>query len=84
MGGQADMADLARSLGLLQCFQSAAGRRHLLQLLRSGIVDLVNIDIVGAQIAKAGFNIRSHGFPGAGHALGGDDKILPDALQGIA
>ena len=47
-------------------------------------MDLVEVDVIGAQILKAYVNVRSHGFLGAGHALGGDDEMLSDALQGIA
>ena len=84
VGGQTDVSDLTGSLCFRQRFQSAAGSADLLQLGKVGIMYLVKVDVSGAQIGKAGFDIRCHGLPGPGHALGGQHKFVPDALQRVA
>ena len=78
------MAYLSRFPGGEQSLQRAAGSDHLLQLGHGGIVDLVEVNIVRAEVTQARFNVRRHGLGGAGHALGGEDEMLPDALQTVA
>ena len=83
MGGQTDVADLPGSTGFQQGFQCAAGGDDLLQLFHAGVVYLIQVNVVGAQIVQADVDVLGHGLLGAGHALGCQDKILPDALQGL-
>ena len=77
------MADLAGSLGFQQCFQCAAGSGDGGNVLLARVMDLVQIDIIGAQILKGGFNVCGHSFLGAGHALGCDHKFVTNALQTV-
>ena len=45
---------------------------------------LIQVDMVGAEVFKAGLYILFHGFPCAGHALGGENELIADALHGYA
>ena len=84
VGGNTQVTNFSGSLGFHQRFQSAAGSNYLLQLCGGGVVNLIQVNVIGAQVLQAGFNVLCHSFPGSGHALGGQDKIFPDALQGVA
>ena len=84
MSRHADVTDFSRRFRFQQGLQRAAGGNHRFQLLRGDVVDLIQVNIVRAQIFQALFNVRRHGVPGAGHALGGNHKLLPDALKGVA
>ncbi len=84
MGGDAQMPDLSRVSGPEQGLQRAAGGDGLGQLLRRGIVELIQVDVVGLQILQAALNVRRHGLLRAGHALGGQDEAVPDACQAVA
>ena len=75
------MADSARRFGLQQGFQRAAGGADLLQIRRGRVVNLVQVNIVGAEIFQADVNVLCHGLRRAGHALCGKHKMLPDSLQ---
>ena len=44
-------------------------------------MNLVQVNIVGAEVFQADINILRHGLRRAGHALGGKDEMFPDALQ---
>ena len=83
-------ADLARAQTAAQAFSSQLQQRlqgavrtaDLLQLFHIGrIVDLIQVDVIGAQVLQTGFDIRSHTGLVPGHTLGSDDEMLPDALQ---
>ena len=84
MGRHADVADFSRGFGFQQGFQRTAGGDDGFQLLRGDVVNLVKVNVVRSQVFQAGLNVCRHGVPGPGHTLGGQDKILPDALQGVA
>ena len=81
MGGDADMADLPGRFRRRQGFQRAAGGADLLQIRRGRVVNLVQVNIVGAEIFQADVNVLRHGLRRAGHTLCGKHKMLPDALQ---
>ena len=81
VGSDADMADLPGRLRRRQGFQRAAGGADLLQIRRGRVVNLVQVNIVGAEIFQADVNVLRHGLRRAGHALCGKHKMLPDALQ---
>ena len=83
VGGNAQVADLPGAFCLLQRLQRAARAADLLQLLRRGVVDLVQVYVVRAQIVLAGLDVRRHGRPVPGHGLGGQDERLPVALNGL-
>ena len=84
MGGQSDVTDLPRIPGLLQSLQGPAGGADLLQLLQTGIVDLVEIDVIRAEVAKAGLDVPGHSLPVPAHGLGCQDELVPAALDGPA
>ena len=79
--GYANVADLTGGLGFLQGGQSAVGTADLFQLLGRAVVDLVEVDVVGAQILQADVYILGHAGLIAGHGLGGQNKPLPASLQ---
>ena len=83
VGGKAQMADLPRRLGLQQGLQGSAGGAHLLQLLEIGVVDLVEVNKVRAEVAQAHLDILSHALPVPGHGLGGQHEPVPPALDGL-
>ena len=83
MGGQANVTDLALPLGFQQSLQSTAFLGDLLQLRHVGVVDLIQIDIIGLQITQADVDVLCHGLAGAGHTLGSQHELIPDALQRI-
>ena len=49
-----------------------------------GIVDLVQVNIVGAEVFQADIDVLRHGLRRAGHALGGKHEMLPNALKANA
>ena len=81
MGGDADMSDLPGLFRIHKGFQCAAGGADLLQIRRGRVVNLVQVNIVGAEIFQADVNVLRHGLRRAGHTLCGKHKMLPDALQ---
>ena len=84
VGGEAGVADLPRRPGLHQGLQSAAGGADLLQLLEAGIVDLVEVYVVRAEVFQADLDVPGHPLLVPAHGLGGQDKLLPAALDGLA
>ena len=64
--------------------QRAAGGADLLQIRRGRVVNLVQVNIVGAEIFQADVNVLRHGLRRAGHALGGKHEMLPNALKANA
>ena len=47
-------------------------------------MDLIQIDVIGLQITQADVDVLCHGLAGAGHTLGCQHELIPDALQCIA
>jgi len=84
MGGDADMSDLSGLFRRRQGFQRAAGGADLLQIRRGRVVNLVQVNIVGAEIFQADVNVLRHGLRRAGHALGGKHEMFPNALKANA
>ena len=84
MGCHADMPDFSRGLGFPQSFQGAAGSHDLRELLRRNVVNLIEVNVIRAQILKALVDVRRHGLLGPGHGFAGQHEVLPDALQGVA
>ena len=78
--GQADMANHALTLEVLHL--PVKGR--ILQRQHGGIVELVNIHIIGFEHGQAGFHIAFHALGGSGGCLGGDDNLIPNAFKGDA
>ena len=60
-----------------------AGGADLLQLRHSGVMYLVEVDMVCSQVGEAGLDVRFHGLPVPGHGLGGQDELVPPALDGL-
>ena len=84
MGGDADMSDLSGLFRIHKCFQRTTGGADLLQIRRGRIMNLVQVNIVGAEIFKADVNVLRHGLRRVGHALGGKHEMLPNALKANA
>ena len=81
VGGDADVADLPGGLGLRQGLPGAAGAEHLPDVLLRQVVELVQVDEPGAQVGQAGLDVPGHALPVPAHALGGQDELVPPALQ---
>ena len=47
-------------------------------------MNLVQVNIAGAEVFQADINILRHGLRRAGHALGGKHEMLPNALKANA
>ena len=47
-------------------------------------MELIKINIIRPQIFQAGLHVRRHGLFCQPAALGGQHKLIPDALQGVA
>ena len=82
-GGQmrrdADMSHHPGGFGLQQRLHGAAGGKDGLQPCQAGVVELVQLNMIGAQVFQA---LRQFGFHllfGQGAAFGGKDKPVPQA-----
>ena len=84
MGGDADMSDLSGRFRRRQGFQRAAGGADLLQIRRGRVVNLVQVNIVGAEIFQVDVNVLRHGLRRAGHTLCGKHEMFPNALKANA
>ena len=84
MGGDAYMAYLARRLCFQQGLQRAAFAGDYLHLGRGCVMHLIQVDMVGAEVFKAGLYILFHCFLRAGHALGGENELIADTFHGYA
>ena len=84
VSGEADVPDGSGGLGVSQGFQRPAGGGDGFQVLQGRVVELVEVDVVRAEIAQAGFHVLLHGLLRQPTALGGQDKLVPDALQAVA
>ena len=84
MGGDADMSDLSGLFRGRQRFQRTAGGTDLLHVGWRRIVDLVQVNIVCAEVFQADIDVLRHGLRRAGHALGGKHEMFPNALKANA
>ena len=84
MGSDADVADLTGLTGCHQGLQCAAGGGDGVQIGKGGVMNLIQFNIIGTEVAQAHVNVLGHALSGAGHGLGGQDELLPDALQSVA
>ena len=84
MGGDAYMAYLARRLCFQQGLQCAALAGDYIHLGRGCVMYLIQVDMVGAEVFKAGLYILFHCFLRAGHALGGENELIADTFHGYA
>ena len=80
--GKADEADFPLGFGfqhglIESCAVSGLGAE-------GGVMELVDVDIVGFQKAQAGFQILPEAFHSSGGGLGGDYDFVPDIGQGQA
>ena len=78
------MSDLSGLFRGRQGFQRTAGGTDLLHVGWRRIVDLVQVNIVGAEVFQADIDVLRHGLRRAGHALCGKHKMLPNALKANA
>ena len=76
----------ALGLGFQQGFHGAAGGQDFIQIFRAGVVELVQVNVIGAQVFQAGGKLGFHLRLGQCTALGGKDKFIPQAqfLQRLA
>ena len=86
MGGNANVPHNALGLGFQQGFHGAAGGQDFIQVFRAGVVELVQVNVIGAQVFQAGGKLGFHLCLGQRTALGGKDKFIPQAqfLQRLA
>ena len=79
MGGQADVPYLALLLGFQQRFHRTAGGQDGFQVFQAGIVELVQLNVVGAQVFQAFGQLGAHILGGEGAAFGGQHELIPQA-----
>ena len=84
MGSEADVTDLSGLPGFQQGLQGSAGGADLLQLLEVGVVDLIEVYVVRAEVFQTGFDVPGHPLLVPAHGLGGQNKFIPAALNGLA
>ena len=84
VGGYADVADFSGLSGLVQGLPGSAGGKDLVDVLFARVVELIQVDKVCAQVGQAGFNVLLHRGGVPRHGFGGQDKVFPPALQGLA
>ena len=82
----ADMPHDALFFGGEQGFQRAAGGQDRFEVVEAGVVELVEFDVVGAQVGQALGQLRFHLGAGQRAALGGQHKFVAQAqlLQRLA
>ena len=78
------MSDLPGLFRIHKCFQCTTGGADLLQIRRGRIMNLVQVNIVCAEVFQADIDVLRHGLRCAGHALGGKHEMLPNALKANA
>ena len=80
--GDADVADFPLGLG----FQGGVVKTVLPAGPgdEGGVVELIEVDKIGAQLPQAGFQVLPQLSAGLGVGLGGDDHLVPDAGEGEA
>ena len=84
MERDANMADFAGFLSLQHGFHGSAGSHDLLQVSRTGIMELVEVDVIGTEIFEAGLNIPCHALFVPCHGLGSKNQLIPHPLNGLA
>ena len=77
MGGDADVPHHAGGFGLQKRLHGPARGKDGLQIGKAGVVELVQLDVVGAQMVQADGQLRLHGLLGQSAAFGGKDKFVP-------
>ena len=80
--GDADVADLPLGLGLLHGLIQAGAVPGL--GAEGGVVELVEVDVVGFQKAQAGLQVLPEALCGGGGGLSGDEDFLPHVGEGEA
>ena len=78
------MTDLARCLCFKKCFKCAALGDHLIEILLGGVVHLIKVDIVGAEVAKAYIDILRHSLLRARHTFGRENEFLTHSLERVS
>ena len=82
VSGGSNVADFPLCLGLGQGLIGPVGAKDLVKVLQGQVVNLVQVDIVGLKVSQADANVLLHSLTAAGHGLGGQDELVPAALQG--
>ena len=77
------MSDLSGVFCFHERLQGPAFSRYLFQLIHVGIMHLVKIDIVCAQIPETCLNIQSHGFFRSGHGFCRQNEFISQPIQAI-
>ena len=81
VAGEADVADLAGLLRLLEDIDDVAGTEGLLRIARADdFVDLHEVDVVGLQAMKRIVELLLGGGGGAAVDLGHEEGLLPIAV----
>ena len=78
------MTDFARLFGFQQRFQCAAGGDDGLQVFFRGVVNLIKVDVIRAEIIKAYVNILRHRILRARHTLCSENEFIADAFKRIS
>ena len=79
--GDADMPDFARIACRKKCLQCAACTDYGVKLFHAWVVYLIQVDIVGAEVAEACFNVCLHCFAGACHALCCKNELVTPSVD---
>lgn len=83
MGGDPHVPDLAGGLGGHGRFQRARRARDLGPVLFLGdLVQLVEVQVIGAQLPEAVLHVAGYALGAPQQALGGDDHLVADAGKG--
>ena len=80
--GDADMADFALLAGLEHGFVKAGAVAG--QGTEGGVVELVEVDVVGAQQTETGFEVAPETVDSGGPGLGADDYVVTTVGKGCA
>ena len=78
------MPDLARRLCLKKCLKRAALSHYLLKVCGTGIMYLIKVDVIRAEIIKAYINILCHRLLRARHTLCSENETVAHALERVA
>ena len=81
VGSHTNVANLSGLLCFQHGLQCAAGSKNLVKGSIRRVMELVKVNVIGAQIVQTAVNVRCHLLFCGSSALGGKNKMLPNALQ---